>query len=301
MNNLKFSVMAAAMAEQLRDAPLRARTMGFSGIVFDAYSPRLNLAELSQSGRRDFKHLLSAQDQQLSALSVDIGPKGIGPGADVDRVIARLDTTMETAVGLGTRLVLCDIGPLPAPAKQEKPRKTIRPDEAGIILLPTPQMVEEMSARKAEEAAEAPDSAFMSQVDAALEEVGKRADRYGVTLAMRSELSSLSALERAIAASGCQWFGVDFDPVAMLRDVWDSDEVFSRLGAMVRHVRGRDASSGADRRTRPAVIGKGSVNWGELMGNLDEAHYQGWVTVDSMELENRAEAARVGVEYLKRL
>jgi sugar phosphate isomerase/epimerase len=296
MKNVKLSVMAGALGDDLRQAPRVARAMGFDGVVFDAYSPRLNLAELSVSGRRDFKHMLAAQDQQLTAVAVDIGPKGFGPGADVDRIVARVDTTMETAVGLGTRLVLTDIGPLPAPPKEKRAPKTIRPDEAGVILLPTKKEVEEIAAEQADDAPE-PDSG--SQADAALEEIGKRADRYGVTLAMRSELASLAALERALKAAACPWFGVDLDPVAMLRDAWRADEVFSRLGELIRHVRGRDATSGANRRTRPAVIGRGSVKWGEFLANVDEAHYQGWVTLDPMELENRAEGARVGLEYVK--
>src|SRR5436190_19849510 len=140
MAKLKFSVMAAAISDDPRQAPRSARAAGFDGLVFDSHSSRLNLAELSGSGRRDFRHLLSAQDQQLTALSVDIGPRGIGVDADVDRVIARLDTAMDTAVGLGNRLLFVDLGPLPAPPPQPKPQKKVTADEAGLIILPPPSM-----------------------------------------------------------------------------------------------------------------------------------------------------------------
>src|SRR5258705_6974938 len=112
MNNVKFSVMAAALSDDPRNAPKLARAAGFAGIVFDAHSPRLNLTELSGSGKRDFRHLLAAQNIQLAALAVEIGAKGISPGADVDRIIARLDTAMETAIAVGTRLLCVDLGPL---------------------------------------------------------------------------------------------------------------------------------------------------------------------------------------------
>src|SRR6476660_8088319 len=105
MNNVKYSVMASALSDDPRNAPKQARSAGFSGLVFDAHSQRLNLTELSESGKRDFRHLLAAQNVQLAALAVDLGAKGIGPGADVDRIIARLATVMETAVALGTRLL----------------------------------------------------------------------------------------------------------------------------------------------------------------------------------------------------
>src|SRR5882724_12915814 len=140
MANLKFSVMASAVTDDLRNALRLARSAGFAGVVYDVYSSRLNLTELSASGKRDFRHLLSAQDQQLAALSVDIGPKGIDLGADVDRVIARLDTSMDTAIALGTKLICVDLGPLPAPPLQPKPQKKITADEAGLIFLPPPSM-----------------------------------------------------------------------------------------------------------------------------------------------------------------
>jgi sugar phosphate isomerase/epimerase len=138
-------------------------------------------------------------------------------------------------------------------------------------------------------------------VDSALYEIGKRADRYGVTVAFRSDLASFAALERAVQAASCPWFGVDLDPVAILRDTWPIDEIFSRTGGLIRHVRGRDAVGGADRRTKPAPIGRGSVNWGEFLANLDHAAYQSWLTIDSLELQDRAAAAKTGLEYLSKL
>jgi len=301
MAKVKFSVMASALTDDVRHAPRLARSAGFVGLVFDGYSSRLNLAELSASGRRDFRHLLSAQDQQLAALSVDIGPKGIDLGADVDRVIARLDTTMETAIGLGTRLICVDLGPLPAPPQQSKPQKKITADEAGLIILPPPGMGAVQGAAPAEPISGPSDPDATGSIDAALHEIGKRADRYGVMIAFRSDLASLAALERAIKTASCPWFGVDLDPVAIIRDAWAIDEVFSRVGGLIAHVRGRDAVRGADRRTRPASIGRGSVNWGALMVNLDEAGYQNWLTIDSLELQDRAAAAQAGLDYVRKL
>jgi sugar phosphate isomerase/epimerase len=81
------------------------------------------------------------------------------------------------------------------------------------------------------------------------------------------------------------------DPVAILRDGWEIDEVFSRLGSLVRHVRGRDATGGAGGRTKPAAVGAGGTDWVQLFANLDGAGYRGWVTVDPFELPDRAGAA----------
>jgi sugar phosphate isomerase/epimerase len=75
-------------------------------------------------------------------------------------------------------------------------------------------------------------------------------------------------------------------------------EIFSRMGPLVRHVRARDALTGADRRTKPMLIGKGNVEWDQLFGDLDSADYHGWITVDPMELADRGAAASAGLTYL---
>lgn len=260
-DSINFAVVAEALSDDPRQAPLLARQAGFAGLQFHAFSPSLNLPALSETGRREFRHLLSAQSQQLPSLRVDIGPKGLGPGCDIDRVLARLDTTMQTATAIGTRLICVDLNALPA----------------------------------------ATDTNLTGQVDAAFIELGKHADRFGVITAFRSDLASFAALERILKAANCPWFGVDLDPVAILRDEWKIDEVFDRLGSHIRHVRARDALAGTDRRTKPTVIGQGNVNWIELFSNLEHAGYHGWITIDSLELTERSAAAMTGLEHLKKI
>jgi sugar phosphate isomerase/epimerase len=146
-----------------------------------------------------------------------------------------------------------------------------------------------------------PDPALLAQVDGALRELGNRTDRYGVALALSSELSELAALERAIRHADCPWFGVDLDPLSLLRDAWEMDEAFSRLGPLVHHVRARDAIQGQGGRTQPTVIGQGSVDWPRLLHNLDEASYAGWLTIDPTDLPDRPAAATAAVKFLRGL
>jgi sugar phosphate isomerase/epimerase len=288
----RLSVVASALSHDPRAAPPRSREAGFSGLLFDASSSALNIPDLSSSGRREFRQVLSAQDQQLVGLRWDAGPKGLTVGADVDQLVSRLDRVMEAAAGLMSPLVCADLGPLPEPPPTEKPQPKLTSDQAGLIVLPTAADIAKSRQPQPSPAAHRPpDPAFVSQVDGALAELGRRADRYGVTIAFRSELASYAALERALRSAGCPWFGVDLDPVSVLRDEWDLDELFSRLGPLVRHVRARDAVVGADRRTRPAVVGNGSVSWGQLLSNLESLGYAGWITVDPTELPDRVAAA----------
>ena len=297
--HLKLGVVAASLSADARAAPTLARRAGFRGLQFEARTAALDLPELSATGRREFLRLLSAQDQQLVGLRMDLGPKGLGPGADVDRELSRLTRVMEAAKGLTSPLVCVDLGRLPEPAETAPPKPKVSPELAGLILLPTSSDVAAASQSPPPAAAPPPDPAFLSQVDAALVELGRMADRTSTVVALRSELASHAALERALRAADCPWFGIDLDPAAVLGDRWDLDEVFSRLGTLVRHVRGRDAVAGADRRTKPAPVGRGGTDWAQVLSTLDDAGYSGWVTVDPVELPDRSAAAVAARAHLQ--
>jgi sugar phosphate isomerase/epimerase len=242
--------------------------------------------------------LLANNDQSLTGLRIDLGGKGLAPGADIDRILARITAAMETAKGLTAPPLIClDLGPLPQPAETSPPKPKVTQERAGVIIIP--QLSE--PAPTAQPSYRAPDPALVSNVDGAIAELGKLADRIGVTIALRSELASFAAIERAMSAAACPWFGIDLDPVAMLRDDWPSDEILSRLGPHIRHVRCRDAIAGADKRTKPAGIGRGSIEWAKLFGDLDAAGYSGWLTIDPLELSDRLAAAVAGAKHLRNI
>lgn len=299
--NLKLAVVAGALSADARTAPTLARKAGFTGLQCEARTAALDIPELSGTGLREFVRLLSAQDQQLVGLRMDLGTRGLGPGADIDHQLARLTRVMEAAKGVAAPLVCVDLGRLPEPVETVPPKPRISPELAGMILLPTAEERANPQPPAVERAVPPPNPAFVSQVDAVLVELGRMADRTSVIIAIRSELSSHAALERALRAADCPWFGLDLDPAAVLGDRWDLDEVFSRLGVLVRHVRGRDAVAGSDRRTKPAVVGRGGTDWAHVLSNLDDAGYQGWITIDPIELPERAAAATAGRAHLTAL
>jgi len=297
--NLKLALVATALSDDARQAPTLARKAGFAGLQFEARTAALDIPELSGTGLKEFLSVLRAQDQQLVGLRVDLGVKGFGPGADVDRELSRLTAVMEAAKGLASPLVCVDLGRLPEPVEATPAKPKISPELAGLILLPTAEeRANPQASQQPERVAPPPDPAFVSQVDAALVELGRMADRISTAIAFRSELSSHAAIERALRAADCPWFGLDLDPAAVLGDRWNMDEVFSRLGTLVGHVRGRDAVAGADRRTKPAVIGRGGTDWSQVLSNLGDAGYNGWVTLDPIELADRASAAAAGRAHL---
>lgn len=294
---IHFGCVAPALAGDMREAPRVARELGYEGLSLDATWGSLDLTTLSASGRREVLRLMSSQDQQLVGLRMDLGARGFAPGADVDRQISRLERAMDAAAGFAAPLVCVDVGPLPQVVSKAPPRPAIKPEHVGLILLPESSV----PATAEEPQSPPPDPAFVSQVNAAMVELGRRADRYSVILAFRTELASFASLHETLRQANCPWFGVDFDPVAVLRDSWDLDAVFSASGPLVRHVRGRDAIAGAEHRTKPSVLGKGSVDWPAILSNLDHAGYHGWITIDPVDLTERTAAAVAGLKYLRSL
>jgi len=293
-STLKISVVASALTADPRQVARLARRTGFGGLLLDAGWSALKIAVLDSGGRRELRRLFAAESQQLVGLGADIGPAGLGPGADIDRALDQLEPVMEAAAALVAPLVCVDLGPLPRHVPAPRPKPPINPDLLGPILIPAP------AASPPPDISPTPaDIAQIAQIQSALEELGRRADRFSVTFALRSELSSLASLEAALRGANCPWFGVDLDPVALLRDEWTLDETLSALGPLIRHVRARDALIGMDRRTRPAPIGAGATDWPRLLADLDSAGFHGWFTVDPTELPNRTDAASAGLAALR--
>ena len=69
-----FSVLASALSAEPREAMAMAARLGFSGVAFETATGGFDVAELSHSGRRDFRRALAALGLGLVAavaLAVD--------------------------------------------------------------------------------------------------------------------------------------------------------------------------------------------------------------------------------------
>src|SRR5690348_16521945 len=124
-----IGILASALSPDLRDAARLARTNGFAGVQIDAVSPSLDVTTLSQTGRRELRHVFSSNDEQLVGLRADAGAKGFGPGADIDRILFRAEKIFDAAKGLGAPLVCIDAGPLPEPEHAVPPPPRISPQD----------------------------------------------------------------------------------------------------------------------------------------------------------------------------
>jgi sugar phosphate isomerase/epimerase len=290
---MQISVLAHTFSNDLRSALEAARRADFRGVVLDptVYG---SIVDSSQTARREIMALLSRHEQPLIAIDVRLSPAGFSPRADLEKELDRLRRAMDVARGLQGALVLADLGPLPPAPHEPTPVQTIDPGLLGRLILPETVPPKPVSTLPRDEA-------FESSLEIALRELGTRCDRASCRIAFRSSLGSFASLHHALSRVDCPWFCVDLDPLLMLADEWQPDEVFSRLGRQIAHVRARDALKGTGNRVTPATIGQGAVNWRELHALLRDADYQGAITIDSIDLANRSASAVAGLASLRDL
>jgi sugar phosphate isomerase/epimerase len=290
-----FSTWGPAFGHDLRASVPDVRGSGFGGMQLDAGSRMLDLADLSSSARREIRHLFSTANLQLTSIRLDYGASGLGVGTDVDRLLDRTDAILNAAAELVVPVVCIDLGRLPPVQRATKPRPKVTQEMAGLLILPETTRIDEP---EPEPVTTRIDPAIASHWHAAMGQLGEIADRYGAMVALSSSLSSFASLAGMIRQVDCPWFGVDFDPSMLTKDEWTLDETFDALGPLVRHVRARDAIKGEDRRTKPAIIGRGDVPWRDVLANLDGAGYTGAITLDPSELQDPRASAIAGLKQL---
>jgi sugar phosphate isomerase/epimerase len=291
---MQISVLAHTFSNDIRIALESARRAEFQGVVLD---PAVfgSIVDSSQTARREIIALLNRFEQPLIAVDLHLSNTGFSPKGDLERELDRVSRAMDVARGLHGALVLVDLGQLPPAPDERAPAPKIDPGLLGKLILP------DTVAPKSTAAPIPRDEAFESSLQTALRELGTRCDRASCRVAFRSSLGSFASLYFALSQVDCPWFGVDLDPLLMLADEWPGDEIFSRLGKQLAHVRGRDGLKGTGNRVSPTTIGKGVVDWRELTGQLRDADYRGAITIDAIDLPNRSASAVAGLAFLRAL
>ncbi len=228
-----------SIKEQVREAV----RLGAKGVVLDAAGD-LAPDRLSDTGRREVKHLLRTVEASLIALHLPTRR----PFDTVDQLedrLARADRAFALAFELGARLILARVGVVPS--------------------------------------TEPPDAARRETFAHALTELGRRADHRGVRLAIETEGGPPAALRGFLDAVDSPGLAASLDPAALLRVGQDPPAAAVALGPHVVHAYANDASSGsgAARIANPRGSGypAGVLDWAEYVGALEEIAYRGPLTL----------------------
>src|SRR5262249_39941042 len=120
MNRLKIGVRLESLGLPLRRALAEVERLGVGGVQVDAVGD-LSPATLSQSGRREFRHLLRAHNLELTALGCPLR-HGLDRAETQQPRLEHVRKTMALSYDLGPRIAVVQAGPVPPDAASAEDR-----------------------------------------------------------------------------------------------------------------------------------------------------------------------------------
>jgi L-ribulose-5-phosphate 3-epimerase len=260
MNRPKIGVRLESLGLPLRKALQAANEMGVAGVQVDA-SGDLDPRRLSQTGRREFRHLLKTYDLELTALGCPLR-RGLDVPDGQEERLDRLRLAMVLAFDLGPRIVIVEAGQVPE--DEADPRFALmreglstlarHGDRVGTVLALETGLEPGMVLRK-----------FLDRFDTG---------SLGVNL----------------DPANLMMHGYDlYDAVGVLRE-----KIVHTHAKDVRE-------AGASQQTREVPLGHGDIDWLAYLGLLEESGYCGYLTIERESGTDRVADIASGVQFLRRL
>jgi len=240
MNRITIGVRLESFGLPLRRALQEAERIGVSGVQVDAVGD-LSPNTLSQTGRREFLHLLRSHNLQLTALGCPLR-HGLDTPENQEGRIDHIRKVMSLSFDLGPRIVIAQVGRVPSE--------------------------DEVSART-------------TLLTEALTVLGQHGDRSGTVLALETGLESGAALRKYLDRFDTGGLGVNLDPANLLMRDFDPYESARALQGKVVHCHAKDArKSGASRAAQEVPLGAGDIDWMRFLSVLEEIEYRGWLVAE---------------------
>lgn len=124
-------------------------------------------------------------------------------------------------------------------------------------------------------------------------------NQVGVTLAATPVQDSATTLGDFVTSITTGHVGVDFDPAAFAMAGHAPTEAFRQLYRSVVHVTARDGLREVDGGGVEVPLGRGEVDWIELLALLEESAYPGWTTVVRTQGDDKPGDVARAIQYLK--
>lgn len=260
MQHLHLGLNLAPLGLPLRRGLQEAARLGVAGVQLDATGD-LAPDRLSQTGRRELRHLLRSHNLTLTALGCPLR-HGLDTATNQEARLDHVKKVLTLSFELGPRVVILAAGRVPDEPESARGRLLTE------ALLALGQHGDRVGATVALETG--PDPA------AALAEYLARFDTgsLGVNLDPANFLLN------------------GFDPVENTRAL--------RGRVTQAHARDARAS-GANRVVQEVPLGHGDLDWLGYLGVLEEIEYRGWLVVTRETGTNRLAEAADGVAFLRRL
>jgi sugar phosphate isomerase/epimerase len=259
MNRLKIGIRLESFGLPLRRALLEAERLGVGGVQVDAAGD-LGPQALSQTGRREFRHLLRAHNLGLTALGCPLR-HGLDLAANQEARIDHVKKVLALSFDLGPRIAIVQAGRIP-----EDPASP-----AGFLLSEALLALGQHGDR----------------VGAVLAlETGLESGAALATFLGRFDTGGLGA---NLDPANLLMHG--FDPY---------DSARALRGRIVHSHAKDARQVGASRAAQEVPLGHGDIDWMRYLGILEEIDYCGWLVIEREGGDNRPADVAAGVAFLRR-
>jgi L-ribulose-5-phosphate 3-epimerase len=260
MNRPKIGIRLESLDLPLRKALSAASALSVTGVQVDAVGD-LDPRSLSQTGRREFCHLLKTYNIELAALGCPLRRGLDVPDGQQER-IDRLRQAMVLAFDLGPRIVVIDAGHVPE--KDDDPRFLLM-SEALLTLGQHGDRVGTTLALETGLESGPALRAFLDRFDTG--GLGVNLDPANLMIHGFNLYEAARALREKIVHTHAK----------------DARE------------------SGASRQAQEVPLGHGDIDWLAYLGLLEEIDYHGYLTIERESGTDRLGDVAAGVKFLRRL
>ncbi|HWG47121.1 MAG TPA: sugar phosphate isomerase/epimerase family protein [Gemmataceae bacterium] len=260
MNRLQIGIRLESLGLPLRRALAEAGRLGVSGVQVDAVGDLAPNA-LSETGRREFRHLLRGHSLELTALGCPLR-RGLDSTENQQPRIEHVQKVLTLSYDLGPRKVIVQAGAVPEDAQ----------DQRASILRESLHALSQFGDR----------SGTVLALETGLEK--------GSTLAAFLDRFDTGSLGVNLDPANLLLHG--FDP-------YESIQALGRriVHAHAKDARQDSASRSAEE----VPLGHGDIDWMKFLGVLEEVEYRGWLTIERETGDNRRADVAAGVAFLRRL
>lgn len=134
-----------------------------------------------------------------------------------------------------------------------------------------------------------------------LNDLARHGNHVGVTLAVVPVAESPETLGKLFDSVKAGPIGVDFDPAAFAIAKHSPSQAIRDLYSYVVHVQARDGLREFDGGGVEVLLGRGEVDWVELLPLLDEIEYRGWTTVVRTQGDDKLGDMTRAIKFLRQV
>ena len=217
--------------------------------------------DLSQTGLRQLRKTLDDRNLRVCAVGFHTR-RGYEVLEDLDQRVEATKQAMQFAYDLGASVVINQVGKIPT--------------EPG-----------------------GPQWELLLQV---LTDLGRFGQRVGAMLAVETGAEDAATLRQLLDALPQGSIGINLDPGNLIVNGFSASDAAKQLGEHVMHVHAKDGVRDlAQGRGLETQLGRGAVDFPEILAILEEHEYRGYFTIERQHASNPVLEVSQAVQYLRHL